>query len=428
MNIVMFTNTYTPFVGGVTHSVQAFAAAYRTLGHRVLVVAPEFDGRPRDEEDVLRIPSLRRFHGGDFSAVLPVAGLLRRPLQAFRPDIVHAHHPYLLGMTALRAARFRGLPLVFTHHTLYEQYTHYVPADSGVLKRFVIWLATGYANACDQVFAPSESIAALLRSRGVTTPIDVVPTGVDLARFDGADGARFRAAAGIPAEAFVVGHIGRLAAEKNLRFLADALITFMRVEPCARVVIAGRGPLEAELRERFARAGMAGRLHVEGILDGSRLADAYAAMDVFAFASRSETQGLVLTEAMAAGVPVVALDAAGAREVVEDGRNGRLLHDASVPAFTEALRWIAASAPARRSTLRSAARETAEAFSMPREAAAALARYQGLRAAMPPAAGAGERSLAPCVRLARAQWRIVKGYIRAGAFAAKPGPPAGEPA
>jgi glycosyltransferase involved in cell wall biosynthesis len=166
MNIVMVTNTYSPHVGGVARSVAAFSAEYRRLDHRVLIVAPEFAGMPENETDVVRIPSIQNFNGSDFSVVLPVTGLLTESLDAFKPEIVHAHHPYLLGMTALRIARYRELPLVFTHHTLYEQYTHYVPGDSPTLQRFVIELATHYANLTDQVFAPSESIASLIKERG----------------------------------------------------------------------------------------------------------------------------------------------------------------------------------------------------------------------------------------------------------------------
>ena len=116
MNIVMLTNTFTPHVGGVARSVEAFSAQYRTRGHRVLVVAPEFPDTPQDEVDVVRIPAIQNFNGSDFSVVLPVSGLLTEVLDEFQPEIIHSHHPYLLGVTALRVARYRNLPLVFTHH------------------------------------------------------------------------------------------------------------------------------------------------------------------------------------------------------------------------------------------------------------------------------------------------------------------------
>ncbi|HEY7775971.1 MAG TPA: glycosyltransferase, partial [Kineobactrum sp.] len=301
----MLTNTYLPHVGGVAKSVAAFSAEYVRRGHRVLVVAPRFEKQPENETGVIRIPAIQHFNGSDFSAVLPVSGLLNAELDAFEPDIIHSHHPYLLGMTAIRIARYRQLPLVFTHHTLYEQYTHYVPVDSPAFRRFVIELATRYTNLSDQVFAPSESIAELLRTRGTTAPITVIPTGIDLSRFANADGGRLRSRLGIAGDAFVVGHLGRLAPEKNLEFLATAVAGFLKKQPQAHFILAGEGPSATPVHDILSREGVSGQLHDIGIVKQPELADAYAAMDVFAFASRSETQGMVLTEAMAAGVPVV---------------------------------------------------------------------------------------------------------------------------
>lgn len=417
MNIVMLTNTYTPHVGGVARSVAAFTAEYRRRGHRVLIVAPEFDNQPSGEVDVVRIPAIQQFNGSDFSAALPVSGLLTETLDTFRPDIVHAHHPYLLGMTALRIARYRELPLVFTHHTLYEQYTHYVPLDSPAFKRFVIELATRYSNLCDQVFVPSESIAALLRERDVKAPVAVVPTGVDVARFAHGDGAGFRSMCGIPAGAFVVGHLGRVAPEKNLEFLAGAVASFLKSAPNAHFLLVGEGPTEPAIRVVFEGAGLRDRLHVAGILQPTELANAYHAMDVFAFASRSETQGMVLTEAMAAGVPVVGLDAPGVREVVKDQRNGRLLHEATVVAFAAALQWVAELPAAGRQQLRLGASETAEAFSLSRSADKALACYDTLReksfATRPYEYEQWERVLS----LLKAEWDILMGMAGAAGVA-----------
>ena len=226
MNILILTNTFTPHVGGVARSVEAFTAEYRKRGHRVLIVAPEFPDMPLDEVDVMRISAIQKFNASDFSVALPIHPQLGDAIDAFRPDIVHAQHPFLLGITALRLARHRGLPLVFTHHTLYEQYTHYIPGDSPALKRFAIELATRYANLTDQVFAPSESVRDLLLERGVTTPIAVVPTGVRLESFAQGDGLDFRRQTGIPETACVVGHLGRLAPEKNLEFLRQPEIKF----------------------------------------------------------------------------------------------------------------------------------------------------------------------------------------------------------
>jgi glycosyltransferase involved in cell wall biosynthesis len=414
LNILILTNTFTPHVGGVARSVEAFTAEYRKRGHRVLVVAPEFPGMPPDEVDVVRINAIQNFNASDFSVALPIHPQLTDSIDAFGPDIVHSQHPFLLGITAMRLARHRGLPLVFTHHTLYEQYTHYVPGDSPALKRFAIELATRYANLCDQVFAPSESIQALLQQRGVTTPIAVVPTGVHLENFSQGDGLAFRRQMGIPASAFVVGHLGRLAPEKNLEFLTQAVTDFIKRDSRAHFLVIGTGPSENAIRETFAAAGIESQLHIAGILQRQPLADALHAMDVFAFASTSETQGMVLTEAMAAGLPVVALDAPGAREVVSDGLNGRLLTEAASSAtFGAALAWVAGLASEQLRGLQQAALATAAAFSIPRSADKALASYAALESGSTVDADSGEHSWEDVMTFIKTEWDILKTMARA---------------
>jgi glycosyltransferase involved in cell wall biosynthesis len=423
LNIVMLSNTYAPHVGGVARSIEAFARQYRALGHEVLVVAPQFDLAKTSSEDVLRIPAVQNFNGSDFSVALPVSGLLSDTLDAFGPHIVHAHHPFLLGMTALRIARYRQLPLVFTHHTLYEQYTHYVPGDSPLLQRFAIQLVTQYANLTDRVFAPSESVAQLLRERGVVTPISIVPTGVELSQFRDGDGLSFRRKCGIPEHAFVVGHVGRLAPEKNLAFLASAVAGFIAAGSAgdgaavsAREVhclVVGTGPSEAEIRAAFEQAGVGARLHLEGIQTRQSLADAYHAMDVFAFASQSETQGMVLTEAMAAGKPVVAVDASGVREVVVDQVNGRLLAEEDSASFADALRWVAQQSPAAALALQDAARETAARFSMPVTAAHALDCYEQLLLQQAASHKPEDDQWMGLLELIKAEWAIIGGFAEA---------------
>jgi len=339
MNICMFTNTYLPQIGGVARSIASYAEDLRKMGHRVLIVAPTYAAEVpgENEEEVLRVPAIQNFNGSDFSMRIAVPFLIANTIDEFQPDIIHSHHPYLLGDAAMRAARRRNLPLVFTHHTLYEQYTHYVPVKSDVMQQFVINLSTKYANLCWLVVAPSESIARLLRSRGVTVPIEEIPTGVDLEFFGSGDGERFRRTHAIDPDERVIGHVGRLAPEKNLCYLAEAVASFMDQHKGVFLIVGG-GPSEEQIRRIFHRHQLENRLIMAGEHSGTYLADAYSAMDLFVFASKSETQGMVLTEAMAAGQSVVALDASGVREVVTDGINGRLL-DADAPSklFAEAI-------------------------------------------------------------------------------------------
>ncbi len=384
MKICMMTNTYLPHVGGVARSVSTFAEEFIRQGHDVLVVAPRFDGRPlaaASERIVVRIPSLRNFNGSDFSVRLPGAAALSDRIESFDADIMHAHHPFLLGDTALRIAMNKNVPILFTHHTRYEDYTHYVPFESDALKEVAIQLPTHFANLCDGVIAPSESIARLLRKRGVTAPLVVIPTGIDVAAFAAADGRRFRARYRIPPEAPVIGHVGRLAEEKNLGYLAEAVARHLVRRPQARFLVIGDGPERGEFEATFRRHGVGERLVMPGRRTGRVLREAYRAMDVFAFASLSETQGMVVAEAMAAGLPVVALDAPGVCEVVRDGSNGRLLPQDTPPAaFAQALGRLVDD-PGQREELAAGARATAQEFSRERSAARMLGFYDEVRRA-----------------------------------------------
>ncbi|MEQ8662587.1 MAG: glycosyltransferase [Gammaproteobacteria bacterium] len=420
------TNTYLPHVGGVARSVAAFSAAYRERGHAVLVAAPEFEGSDPEERDVIRVAALQNFNGSDFSVMLPDNGVLDDAVAQFRPDIIHAHHPFLVGASAQRLAAMHDLPLVFTHHTMYEQYTHYAPGDSPLLKRFVANLSTDFANLAREVFAPSESIARVLAARGVTSPITVVPTGLRRTAFDSGNRVGMRAALGFPRGAFVVGHVGRLAQEKNLPFLARAVCTFLARNPRAYFLVVGAGPAHGEIAAIARRAAVADRVLLTGALAHPLLESAYRAMDVFAFASCSETQGMVLSEAMAARTPVVALDAPGVRDVVTDGYNGRLLDDADEQTFAAALAWVAASTSNARRALARHALSTAKACALDVCAEHALARYRALLTAPATPRAAYQDQWRQTMQRIGAEWAVLKGLADAAGRALTRARPHGE--
>jgi 1,2-diacylglycerol 3-alpha-glucosyltransferase len=363
MKIAMFTNTYLPHVGGVARSVSTYEDELRRRGHSVRVVAPTFEGAADSTDDVLRVPAIQGFNGSDFSVRIPQPGMIAEFLDEFGPQVIHSHHPFLLGDSALRYAWARQLPLVFTHHTLYEQYTRYVPLDSDALKRAAIQLAVDYCNLCTQVIAPSESIEQLLAERGVTTPITAIPTGIDLDFYSSGNRKRLLAEHDIPADALVIGHVGRLAGEKNLEFLARAMRQYLARRKDAVFLVVGTGDQEDAFRAAASPGVDPRQVLLVGKKTGRELADAYAAMDVFVFSSQSETQGMVLAEAMAAGAPVVALDGPGVRDVVARD-NGRLLAgDASEADFARALDEVTAD-PRRLRRLCEQARASIEEFSL----------------------------------------------------------------
>lgn len=378
MNIVMLTNTFSPYVGGVARSVQCFVKEYRRQGHQVFVAAPLYKTTPSNEENVLRFPSIQHFNGSEFSLPMPIPGKLGAALKGFKPDVVHAHHPFALGGTALRVATAHHIPLVFTHHTMYEKYTHYIPGDSLRLKRYVVSLVTGYCSFCDAVIAPSESVANLLRTRGVSTRTEVIPTGVETAMFTEGHSNAFRKEIDLPDDAFVVGHVGRMATEKNLEFLARSVTRFLKTQSHAYFLLVGTGPMKAEIKQIFEEQGLSKRLRCPGLLQKNQLANAYKAMDVFAFSSHTETQGMVLAEAMTSGVPVVAVDATGVREMIEDGVNGRLLSHDDEEGFSQALQWIAALEREEKFRLVKHARQAAAECDISRTANKAILLYQSL--------------------------------------------------
>lgn len=377
LKIAMFTNTYLPHVGGVARSVKTLEDACRAAGHKVRVVAPHFE-ETESTDEVLRVPAIQNFNGSDFCVRIPYPNLVRDFMDEFCPDVIHSHHPFLLGDSALREAGKMRVPIVFTHHTLYEQYTHYVPGDSEALKRMAIQLAVEYCNLCDLVIAPSRSIADLLAERGTPTTIRPVPTGIDTDFFASGDRDGFRTSLGIGSDVPLIGHLGRLAGEKNLRFLGAAVIRVLERHPAVELLLVGDGDARADLERAFEAAGVGGRVHWEGKLTGPDLAGAYAAMDWFVFASQSETQGMVLAEAMAAGKPVVALDGPGVREIVKDGDNGFLLPgDASEEHFARALERVITDAGLS-GRLSTKARETARDYSIEKCAGAVIEAYRHL--------------------------------------------------
>jgi glycosyltransferase involved in cell wall biosynthesis len=377
MKIVMFTNTYLPHVGGVARSVSTYEREFCRRGHDVRIVAPEFEGAEDMAGRVLRTPAIQNFNGSDFSVRIPVPGLLADFVDDFRPDLLHSHHPFLLGDSALRLAWSRRLPLVFTYHTMYEEYTHYVPLALDAFKRFAIQMSTDYCNLCSHVIAPSESVARLLIERGVTTPVTPIPTGVDVEFLASGERMEARQRYKIPANAMVIGHVGRLAPEKNLDFLSRAMQPFLATHANAVFLVVGNGDSAESIKRTLQAAEETGQLIMPGCLTGQDLADAYGAIDVFAFTSQSETQGMVLAEAMAAGATAVALDAPGVREIVNE-KNGVLLpREATESDFARAVATVANS-PALLRSRRHAAKQTAREFSIANCADKVLAVYESL--------------------------------------------------
>lgn len=325
--VAMFTNNYRPFIGGVPLSIDRLRLGLKSLGHRVLVIAPEYETRPADDGDSLRVPSVlafgqrREFRVGNL--LLP---RIRHRVKAFRPDVIHVHHPFWLGSLGLFLARRLKVPIVYTYHTRLEHYAHYVPLPSVLFRNLIShYLVKRFANRCDAVIVPTQSAEEYLRLIGVKTAIFVQPTSVDYAAYRDIDRHRvdrLRKQLGIGDEKVLVS-VARLSKEKNIDFLVDAVAILKR--QCGtsfRLLMIGDGEERRRLQARIDSLGLTREISLLGAVPPSEMPLYYALGDAFLFASKSETQGMVIVEAMAAGLPVVAIRSSGIDDVVRDGVTG----------------------------------------------------------------------------------------------------------
>ena len=340
MRLLLVSDVYFPRVNGVSTSIQTFRRALGELGHHTTLLAPAYPAPWQDEPHTLRVPSRRVpldpedriMSTGAIRALLP-------QLAAERFDLVHVQTPFVAHYLGLELARRLGVPCVETYHTFFEEYLfHYVRfLPRAWMRAAARRFSRTQGNSVDALVVPSSAMRDVLAGYGVRSPMVVVPTGIPLADFGGGDGARFRHGLGIAADAPLLLFVGRVAHEKNIGFLLDVLVRVRRSVPRALLVVAGEGPALASLRRRVAALGLDGAVRFTGYLDRrGALLDCYAAADAFVFASRTETQGLVLLEAMAVGVPVVSTAVMGTRDVVGPGR-GALVPEDEPDAFAAAV-------------------------------------------------------------------------------------------
>jgi 1,2-diacylglycerol 3-alpha-glucosyltransferase len=315
LRIGMFTNVYLPTTNGVVVSVESFRKALTRLGHDVFVFGPDSGDIEDRAPFVFRYPALE-LPLQKYPMALPVSPYIDHLLKNLKPQVLHANHPALLGRVAAKKSEELKVPLVFTYHTRYVDYSHYAdPLPQENVREFIDhWLASFMSN-CHHVVVPSESIKQMLSTQyGMSESISVVPTGIELEKFSKYSRSEARQRLGWDDEEFRVVSVGRLAKEKSFDVLLDAFA--LLDEPRSRLVVVGTGDEEQSLRRRARQLGMAERVHFTGLVKFDDVPLYLAGSDIFAFASVTETQGLVTIEAMASGLPVVAVDASGTREAV----------------------------------------------------------------------------------------------------------------
>ncbi len=321
MRIAMFSDSYTPIVNGVSVSIQLLIEELRARGHSVHPYTAAYPGYRDDDPNVVRFRSIRTPYTGDYPLAIPPFYQYVRGFRSQAFDLVHTHTPYTVGYVGMRWAESEHLPLVSTYHTLYEKYVHYIPMFPKWYVLYKIWKHTNYYyNQCQQVIAPSEAAKKSLARHYVTKPITVIPTGCKVNR--GLDRPEARRAAGVRDNEKLALYVGRIAREKNIGFLLEAAAIAMRQNSALRLIFVGDGPFRAR-SEAYARAlGIGDRTKFVGAVPRESVETFFAAADLFVFASQTETQGLVIGEAMLHGVPAIAVQGGGAAAAVEDNVNG----------------------------------------------------------------------------------------------------------
>ena len=338
MHVVIFSESYPPITNGVAVSVSTLRRELLQRGHRVTVVTARHPLAPAGEEDVIRLPSFTWLFAPDYPLPQPrPLPQLHRFFRESRVDVIHVQIPFLLGVIGLRMGKRYAIPVVAHYHTLYDRYLHYAPiAPEAALRALLWWHLRRFYRCVEATVVPSHFACQYLQRFGVQSRVvEVIPTGVEFyPRVVGREEARARY--GLPRERPILVYVGRLAREKNLNLLLEALPLIRHDMPDVLLWLVGSGKAEEPLRQQVQRRGLSTSVRLQGRVPHEHISAVYAAADLFVFPSVTETQGLVLWEAQAHGLPCVVVHEGGAPESVRDGVDGLLVAN-EARAFSQAV-------------------------------------------------------------------------------------------
>lgn len=331
MKVAYVSECFLPTRNGVVTSLLTFNRHLTELGHDVCIFAPGHTNNgndrvvdePKDKPKVHTFPSFPHLAYPDYPIAFPYSRRAVRTFNEFAPDVVHAHSFFWLTRLGAWLAYRRRTPLVCTFHTLVGEFAHYVPLPRGSARRLVEVLTGQFCNWCDLVIVPTESVIPVLRGYGVKSRVEILPTGIEIDEFTAGNGVDVRRKFTVPLDAELLLYVGRIATEKNIGFLLEAVSRVLASRPRAYLLLVGAGPQMSQIRAKASGLQGADRIVFAGSHDKDEMKHFYAAADLFVFASVTETQGLVLVEAMASELPCVALDVEAIQNVV--GENGVLV-------------------------------------------------------------------------------------------------------
>lgn len=351
MKILFISDVYFPRVNGVSTSIRTFVGEMQAMGHEVHLIAPDYGVYTEDERWIKRIPA-RNIYFDPEDKLMKYGAALDRLVELRREnyDIIHIHTPFVAHYLGLKLGQLLDVPCVETYHTFFEDYLHhYLPViPTGMAKGLARMISRRQCNSVAAIVAPSKPMLDVLRQYGVKAPGEVIPTGLQQHSFERADGAAFRAKYNIAHDRPVILFVGRVAHEKNIGFLMKMTVELRKQQPNVLLVVAGEGPAEKHLHAMAAELNLQENIRFIGYLDrNTELNACYRAADVFVFSSKTETQGLVLLEAMAQGVPVVALAELGTKSILIEGQ-GALIAQEDEAQFAQRVFTLLADAKKRK--------------------------------------------------------------------------------
>jgi len=333
MRIGIFSECYLPTMNGVVVSIETFRKEMEKLGHEYFIFAPETEGyKDTDKKHVFRYPSLVSPIKKDYPATNPFfTNIISDKIDSLKLDIIHAQHLFTMGRLGMRSARRLNIPIVYTYHTLITEYVHYIPLPAFISRKILVNMSRNFCNNCNQVITPSPSMAKILKNYGVKTPIEAIPTGIDLDALDKPYPEKFiRAKWDIPENRKILLYISRVAKEKNLDFLMESFENLLarrrkiHERPDVHLVIGGGGSELAFYKQMAINLEIENYVTFTDMLPKEVANSYFGAAYAFVFPSITETQGIVISEAQAAGTPVVAIDKMGPSDLIKDGEDGFL--------------------------------------------------------------------------------------------------------
>lgn len=327
LNIGIFTDVYKPVVNGVVTSIENLFNYMEKLNHKIYIFAPEYPGYKDERNNIYRFKSVNLWSKVNYPLGLPYSRRIFKIINSLDLDIIHCHHPFLMGRAGQHIAGKLHIPLVATLHTQYEEYIHYVPFNRYIIRTMTLWALKHFSNKCDTLIIPAESRKRQLEKYGIYSRIKVIPNCIEPARFNRLNGKKIKDRYSISQEKKILIFVGRLAREKNIEFLITCFKEIHKEYKNIKLMLVGDGPERKKIENFINRENLSEHVILTGEINNKDIKDYYGAADIFVSTSKTEVHPVVLLEAMACALPVVAVRGPGYEDTLRHGVDGLLCEE-----------------------------------------------------------------------------------------------------